>query len=75
MNKGMNMQVDESKTRAYTIAILELMDQGVLDTEWLVEALLNAMSERDVKGFALEELAEVFEEEEEEEEEENEDDL
>jgi len=72
MNKGMNMQVDESKTRAYTIAILELMDQGVLDTEWLVEALLNAMSERDVKGFALEELAEVFEEEEEEE---NEDDL
>jgi hypothetical protein len=72
MNKGMNMQVDKSKTRAYTIAILELMDQGVLDTEWLVEALLNAMSERDVKGFALEELAEVFEEEEEEE---NEDDL
>ncbi len=63
------MQVDKSKTRAYTIAILELMDQGVLDTEWLVEALLNAMSERDVKGFALEELAEVFEEEE------NEDDL
>jgi hypothetical protein len=48
------------------------MDQGVLDAEWLVEALLNAMSERDVKGFALEELAEVFEEEEEEE---NEDDL
>jgi len=66
------MQVDESKTRAYTIAILELMDQGVLDPEWLVEALLNAMSERDVKGFALEELAELFEEEEEEE---NEDDL
>ena len=66
------MQVDESKTRAYTIAILELMDQGVLDPEWLVEALLNAMSERDVKGFALEELAEVFEQEEEEE---NEDDL
>ena len=63
------MQVDESKTRAYTIAILELMDQGVLDPKWLVEALLNAMSERDVKGFALEELAEVFEEEE------NEDDL
>jgi hypothetical protein len=69
MNKGMNMQVDKSKTRAYTIAILELMDQGVLDAGWLVEALLNAMSERDVKGFALEELAEVFEEEE------NEDDL
>ena len=66
------MRVDESKTRAYTIAILELMDQGVLDPKWLVEALLNAMSERDVKGFALEELAEVFKEEEEEE---NEDDL
>ena len=66
------MRVDESKTRAYTIAILELMDETVLDPKWLVEALLNAMSERDVKGFALEELAEVFEEEEEEE---NEDDL
>ena len=67
------MRVDKSKSRAYTIAILELMDQDVLDAGWLVEALLNAMSERDVKGFALEELAEVFEEEEEEEE--NEDDL
>ena len=66
------MRVDESKTRAYTIAILELMDETVLDPKWLVEALLYAMSERDVKGFALEELAEVFEEEEEEE---NEDDL
>ena len=73
------MRVDESKTRAYTIAILELMDQGVLDAGWLVEALLIHMSERDVKDFSMmhmcieEELAKVFEEEEEEEE--NEDDL
>jgi hypothetical protein len=72
------MQVDKSKPRAYTIAILELMDQGVLDAEWLVEALLNNMSERDVKDFSMmhmcieEELAKVFGEEEEEE---NEDDL
>ena len=66
------MRVDESKTRAYTIAILEQMDQGVLDPEWLVEALLQELSERDVKRFAKEVLSEVFEEEEEEE---NEDDL
>lgn len=66
------MQVDESKTRAYTIAILELMDETVLDPKWLVEALLNAMSESDVRDFALKELAELFEEEEEEE---NEDDV
>jgi hypothetical protein len=60
----MNMRVDESKTRAYTCAILEQMDEGVLDPKWLVEALLNAMSERDVKRFAKEVLSEVFEEEE-----------
>jgi len=66
------MRVDESKTRAYTNAILEQMDQGVLDPEWLVEALLQELSERDVKRFAKEVLSEVFEEEEEEE---NEDDL
>jgi hypothetical protein len=58
------MRVDESKTRAYTCAILEQMDEGVLDPKWLVEALLNAMSERDVKRFAKEVLSEVFEEEE-----------
>jgi len=63
------MQVDESKTRAYTIAILELMDEGILDPKWLVEALLQELSERDVKRFAKEVLSEVFEEEE------NEDDL
>jgi hypothetical protein len=63
------MQVDESKTRAYTIAILELMDEGILDPKWLVEALLQELSERDVKRFVKEVLSEVFEEEE------NEDDL
>jgi len=63
------MRVDESKTRAYTCAILEQMDQGVLDPKWLVEALLQELSERDVKRFAKEVLSEVFEEEE------NEDDL
>jgi len=63
------MRVDESKTRAYTCAILEQMDQGALDPKWLVEALLQELSERDVKRFAKEVLSEVFEEEE------NEDDL
>ena len=63
------MRVNESKTRAYTNAILELMDEGALDPKWLVEALLQELSERDVKRFAKEVLSEVFEEEE------NEDDL
>jgi len=63
------MRVNESKTRAYTNAILELMDEGALDAKWLVEALLQELSERDVKRFAKEVLSEVFEEEE------NEDDL
>ena len=58
------MRVDESKTRAYTCAILELMDEGALDPKWLVEALLQELSERDVKRFAKEVLSEVFEEKE-----------
>ena len=61
------MKVDESKTRAYTNAILELMDEGLLDPKWLVQALLMGMSEHQVKLFALDELPEVFNEEEEEE--------
>lgn len=67
------MRVDRTKTRAYTIALMELMDEGVLDPKWLAEALLNAMPEHYVVDFALHELAEIFDEEEEEEE--NEDDL
>ncbi len=61
------MKVDKTKTRAYTIAILELMDEGLLDPKWLVQALLMDMSEHQVKLFALDELHEVFNEEEEEE--------
>ena len=56
-----------SKTREYTIAILEMMDEGILDPKWLVQALLMDMSEHQVKLFALEELHEAFNEEEEEE--------
>ena len=61
------MKVDKTKTRAYTIAIMELMDEGLLDPKWLVQALLMDMSEHQVKLFVLDELHEVFNEEEEEE--------
>ena len=62
------MKVDETKTRAYTIAILEMMDEGLLDPKWLVQALLMDMSEHQVKVFALDELHELLNEEEEEDE-------
>jgi len=60
------MQVDESKTRAYTIAILDMMDEGILDPKQLVQDLLGELSERDVKQYAQEVLTEFFNEEEEE---------
>jgi len=62
------MKVDETKTRAYTIAILEMMDEGLLDPKQLVQDLLGELSERDVKRFAQEVLTELFDEEEEEDE-------
>jgi hypothetical protein len=68
MNKGNTMKVDETKTRAYTIAILEMMDEGLLDPKQLVQDLLGELSERDVKRFAQEVLTELFNEEEEEDE-------
>lgn len=60
------MKVDQTKTRAYTIAILEMMDQELLDPKQLVQDLLGELSERDVKRFAQEVLTELFDEEEEE---------
>ena len=62
------MDIDETKPRAYTIAILEMMDEGLLDPKQLVQDLLDELSERDVKRFAQEVLAELFDEEEEEDE-------
>ena len=62
------MKVDETKTRAYTTAILEMMDEGLLDPKQLVQDLLSELSERDVKRFAQEVLSEIFDEEEEEDE-------
>ena len=62
------MKVDETKTRAYTTAILEMMDEGLLDPKQLVQDLLAELSERDVKRFAQEVLSEIFDEEEEEDE-------
>ena len=62
------MKVDESKTRAYTIAILEMMDEGILDPKQLVQDLLGELSERAVKRYAQEVLTELFDEEEEEDE-------
>jgi hypothetical protein len=52
-------------TRAYTNAILEMMDEGQLDSKMLVQSLLLELSEREVRLFAMRELYDVFNEEEE----------
>ena len=50
-------------TREYTNKILELIDEGMIDKDWLIPQLLVWMSEHDVKQF----YEANFEEEEEEE--------
>ena len=39
------------KTREYTNKILELIDDGIIDKDWLIQGLLMWMSERDVEQF------------------------
>ena len=39
------------KTREYTNKILELVDEGIIDKDWLIQGLLMWMSERDVEQF------------------------
>ena len=38
-------------TREYTNKILELIDEGMIDKDWLIPQLLVWMSEHDVKEF------------------------
>jgi hypothetical protein len=52
-------------TRGYTNAILEMMDEGLLDPKMLVRSLLLELSERNVRMFAMRELYDVFNNEEE----------
>ena len=40
-----------SRAREYTNRILELDDEGMLDRDWLISALLNWMSEKEVRDF------------------------
>ncbi len=39
------------KTREYTNKILELVDEGIVDKDWLIQGLLMWLSERDVEEF------------------------
>jgi hypothetical protein len=55
-------------TRGYTNAILEMMDEGILDPKELVQSLLLELSEREVRLFAMRELYDVFNQEEQEDE-------
>ena len=41
------------KTREYTIRLMDMMDQGVLDPRVVAEMALNWMSERDVKEMYI----------------------
>ena len=43
--------IDPHDTRAYTCAVLELVDEGMLDKDVLIGELLSWMSEHEVKQF------------------------
>jgi hypothetical protein len=48
----MFVQIDPRKTRAYTCALLDMVDQGLVDRDHLIQDLLGWMSEADVAEFA-----------------------
>lgn len=52
------------KTRECTIRLLELVDEGALDKDSLIQDLLGWMSEDDVREFCERNLSELFEDEE-----------
>ena len=56
--------LDKRSARAYTCAVLEMVDDGVLDEKELIQSLLLWMSEHEVKQFCERNLSELFEEEE-----------
>ena len=43
--------IDPRDSRAYTCALLELVDEGMIDRQQLIEDLLSWMSEDDVRRF------------------------
>lgn len=51
-------------TREFSIRLMNMMDDGIVNPMWLAEALVQWMAESDVKQFCLNELYEYFEVEE-----------
>ncbi len=43
---------DQRRARAYTTRLLEMVDEGMIDKDNLIQDLLGWMSEDDVKDFA-----------------------
>ncbi len=60
-------QKHASNARAYTCRVLELLDEGMLDKDNLIQDLLGWMSEDDVKQFCERNLQDLFEDEDDEE--------
>ena len=59
------VKIDPRQSRAYTLAVLELVDEGVLDQRQLIRDLLCWMSEQDVFEFCDRNLRDLFDDEEE----------
>ena len=55
--------VNTGTARAYTNAVIEAVESGVVDTDTLVRDLLNFMSEHDVQEFCEHYLSDVISEE------------
>ena len=47
----MFVKVDTRRARAYTYALLDMVDQGVVDKDSLIQDLLGWMSEAEVQDF------------------------
>lgn len=47
----MFVQVNTRRTRAYTVALLDMVDQGVVDKDSLIQDLLGYLSEAEVEDF------------------------
>ena len=47
----MFVKVDTRRTRAYTCALLDMVDQGVVDRDSLIQDLLGYLSESEVQDF------------------------
>ena len=47
----MFIQVNTCRTRAYTRALLDMVEQGVVDKDSLIQDLLGYLSEAEVQDF------------------------